>query len=119
MHELSIAYSIVEASSAAAKEAGAEQVDAVLLKVGLLSGVVQHALHFSWEIATEGTILAGSRLEIEELAVIVHCPSCVKDVELPTTNRFRCPICDTRTPKLVQGKELEIVSLQIPEVEPV
>jgi Zn finger protein HypA/HybF involved in hydrogenase expression len=38
----------------------------VYLKLGRLSGVVSRALLASYEMACEGTLLAGSRLEIED-----------------------------------------------------
>lgn len=115
MHELSIAYSIVESSSQAAKQAGADSVESVKIRLGILSGVVKQSLLFSWSLAAEETLLAGSRLEIEEVPIVVHCPICAKDVELPEFNYFRCPLCDTPTPTVIQGKELEIVSMEIPE----
>ena len=66
MHELSIAVSLVEAAEEEAEKHGARGVSAVHLKLGALSGVAKEALLFSYEMATEGTALAGSRLEIED-----------------------------------------------------
>lgn len=119
MHELSIAHNIVDTCNQAAEEAGADQVTVVHLRLGALSGVVTQSLQFSWDIATTGTKLAGAQLVIEELPVVVHCPSCAKAVELPDSYRFRCPVCNTPTPDVVQGKELEIVSIEIPETDTV
>ncbi len=112
MHELSIAYNLVETAVNAAEKAGVTQVDAVHLRLGALSGVVKDALLFGYEIATEGTILAGSRLEIEELPVIVYCPQCQQNQTLTGVQSFCCPTCDTPTPTIVQGKELQLVSLE-------
>ena len=114
MHELSIAYSLVQTAAHAAQAAGIEQVQVVHLQLGALSGVVKEALLFSYDIAVEGTVLAGSRLEIETLPVVIHCATC-GDVQLPTIQRFRCPICDVASADIRQGKELEIVSLEYEE----
>src|SRR5271169_4192211 len=70
MHELSIAMSILEL----AEEEGERhhgRVSAVHLKLGALSGVVKEALLYSYEMACEDTPLAGSRLIVEEVAIVV------------------------------------------------
>ncbi len=115
MHELSIAYSLVEIASQAADSMGVRRVDVVHLRLGALAGVVQDALLFGYEIAAKGTALEGSRLAIEELPVVVHCPRCQADRTLPGIQRFRCPVCDEPTGQIVQGRELEIVSLEYTE----
>src|SRR5580700_1545853 len=75
MHELSIAMSIVELAEEEADRRGV-QVEAVHLKLGALSGVVKEALLSCYEMACENTPLQGSSLIIEELPVVVFCPSC-------------------------------------------
>lgn len=115
MHELSIAYSLVSAAEEAAKEAGVLSVTTVHLRLGALSGVVKDALFFSYDIATKDTLLEGSTLKIEDVPVVVFCPSCEVEQTLETAQRFRCPICDTLTGDIRQGKELELVSLEVNE----
>jgi hydrogenase nickel incorporation protein HypA/HybF len=118
LHELSIAYSLVEAASKAASAAGARAVIVVRLRLGPLSGVVQNALQFGYDIATKDTVLEGSRLEIEEVPVIIRCGHCKRDVTLPNIQVFRCPVCNTPSAQIVQGRELEIVSLEIDDDNP-
>lgn len=116
MHELSIAYSLVQMAGEAAANAGIHSVQAVHLRLGALSGVVEEALLFSYDIAAQGTILEGSRLIIEKIPITVHCPTC-GEVELPTMQRFRCPICETPTADIVRGKEMEISALEFEDEE--
>ena len=118
MHELSIAHSLVEIADAAARDAGATQVTIAHLRLGVLSGVVKEALLFSFDIAAQGTRLAGATLAIEEVPLVVFCPQCQTEVTLPTVQRFRCPQCDTPTATIIQGKEIELVSLELAEDEP-
>ena len=115
MHELSIAYNLVEIASRVALDVEAKKVEAVTLRLGALSGIVKEALLFSYDIVTEDTILAGSRLEIEEVPVVVHCARCGANSTLPGIQQFRCLHCDEPTADIVQGKELEIVSLEYAE----
>lgn len=66
MHELSIAVSIIEGVTEELQERGGPKLHAVHLQVGHLSGVVKEALLFAYDVACEGTALAGSRLVIVE-----------------------------------------------------
>lgn len=115
MHELSIALSIVEMASNEVKGQSGVRVSAVHLKVGKLSGVVTDSLLFSYDLACEGTALEGSRLVIEEIAAVAYCPACLAERTLDSIQRFCCSVCGGLTPELLQGKELEVVALEISE----
>lgn len=112
MHELSIAHSLVEIAEAAARRAGARRVDSVKVVVGALSGVELGALTFCYDIATHGTLLAGSKLVLRQVPVVVFCPLCKADGELADIRSFRCPTCGTLTGDLRSGRELYVESLE-------
>ncbi|MBL8163391.1 MAG: hydrogenase maturation nickel metallochaperone HypA [Anaerolineae bacterium] len=118
MHELSIAHSLVETASRAAQDAGVQQVQAVHLRLGALAGVVKEALLFSYDIAAEGTVLAGSRLEIEDIPVAIHCPNCAVTSTLASIQSFCCPLCGQPSADIRQGRELELVSLEVSDEQP-
>jgi hydrogenase nickel incorporation protein HypA/HybF len=112
MHELSIALSIIEgAEEEAARHGG--RVTAVHLRLGPLSGVVKDALLFSYELACENTSLAGSRLVIEESPVIVYCTQCAAERPIESIQSLCCPVCGEPAPEVVQGRELELVALEL------
>jgi hydrogenase nickel incorporation protein HypA/HybF len=113
MHELSIAMSMVEMATEEAARRGGVQVNAIHLKLGQLSGLVKDALLFSWEMACQDTPLAGARLVIEEVPVVVYCANCQAERTLASPQSFMCPVCQALTPHVVQGKELEVVALEI------
>jgi len=113
MHELSIAVSLVEMAEAAAREAGAVHVDVVYLQVGVLSGIAPDALLFGYDVATRGTLLEGSRLEIETLPVRVYCPDCDRESDLPSPQSLCCPLCGRPTFDLRGGDELELRSMEV------
>jgi hydrogenase nickel incorporation protein HypA/HybF len=115
MHELSIAMSIVEMAQEEAERRGGVQVSAVHLKLGILSGVVKEALLSSYEMACEDTLLQDSRLVVEEVPVIVFCPRCQMQCTLSSVQLFSCGECGTPTSEIVQGKEIEVVALEIEE----
>lgn len=115
MHELSIAMSIVELAQEESERRGGAQITAVHLKLGALSGVVKEALLSSYEMACEHTPLKGSQLIVEEVPVIVFCPTCQAQRALHSIQLFCCAECGTPTSEVVQGKELEVVALEIEE----
>jgi hydrogenase nickel incorporation protein HypA/HybF len=116
MHELSIVASIVETvTDSVAAYKGARVVE-VRLRVGALASVVVDSLEFCWGIATEGTALEGSKLQVKTLPVVMHCATC-GDVELDGVQSFRCPTCGELCGDLRQGRELEIDSIEIEDGE--
>jgi hydrogenase nickel incorporation protein HypA/HybF len=117
MHELSIAMSIVEMAQEEAERRGV-QVEAVHLKLGALSGVVKDALLSCYEMACQETPLQGSRLVVEEVPIVIFCPSCQAQRRLSSMQLFCCPVCGTPSAEVVQGKELEVVALEVKECAP-
>jgi hydrogenase nickel incorporation protein HypA/HybF len=112
VHEFSIASSIVEMVSS---DYGALKVHEVRLRVGALAGVAKDALLFCYDIATADTTLAGSKLVVNEVPVILYCSVCREEKELTDLQRFRCPVCDTPSGDIRQGRDLEIESILIDE----
>jgi hydrogenase nickel incorporation protein HypA/HybF len=114
MHELSIAMSIIELAQEES-ERRRVQVSAVHLKLGALSGVVKEALLGSFEMACEDSALKGARLVIEELPVLIFCTACGAQRPISSVQLFCCADCGTPSGDIVQGKELEVVALEIEE----
>jgi len=93
------------------------RVKEVRLRVGALASVVEDSLQFCYGIATEGTPLEGSKLVVNAVPVVMRCESCSADVEIASLQSFRCPRCNAPVSNLLQGRELEIESIEIEEAE--
>jgi hydrogenase nickel incorporation protein HypA/HybF len=115
MHELSIAMSIVDLAQEEAQRRGGVQIRAIHLRLGLLSGVVKDALLSSYEMACEGTCLAGSQLVVEEVPVLIFCSQCDGRRPVHSTQLFCCSDCGMPAGDVVQGKELLVVGLEVDE----
>lgn len=113
MHELSIALSIIEGVEEEMVRRPDRRVAAVHLKLGPLSGVVKDALLFSYDLACEGTELAGSRLEIEEVPITVYCSRCQQERPAVSINELSCAVCGTACTEIRRGAELEIFGLEL------
>jgi hydrogenase nickel incorporation protein HypA/HybF len=113
MHELSIALSIIEGVEEQIARRPNAHVTAVHLKLGPLSGVVKDALLFSYDLACEGTCLAGSKLEIEEIPIVLYCPVCEQEHPAISISNLCCAVCATPSADIRKGSELEVFALEL------
>lgn len=112
MHELSITRNIV---AIACEQAGARRVRAVHVRVGALTGVDVSAVRFCYDLCTEGTVAAGSRLEVEHVPGAGRCTDCQRELTLEHPIGI-CP-CDKRA--LIErtaGDELLVTGLEVDDV---
>lgn len=113
MHELSIALSIVEGAEEEAARCGAASVSSVHLRLGMMSGVVKEALLFAYEQACAGTVLEGSRLIIEDVPVLIECPTCAEPQSPHSLWELQCSTCDAPANGVVQGKDMQIFAMEV------
>jgi hydrogenase nickel incorporation protein HypA/HybF len=88
-------------------------VEAVHLRLGVFSGVDRDALLFAYELACEGSPLAGSRLVIETIPLVIYCECCGKTRNPPSVYELSCPECGKPGQKIVTGREIEVASLEV------
>jgi hydrogenase nickel incorporation protein HypA/HybF len=108
VHELAIAEGVVD--TVTERLAGAK-VTCVHLEIGALSGVVADSIRFCFDLATEGTGLAGARLEITEPPTQCRCRACGADFQ-PDSPIVICP-CGSPDVAVLSGEQLKIVSVQV------
>jgi hydrogenase nickel incorporation protein HypA/HybF len=113
MHELSIALSIVDAAVEEVMKHGDVRVRAIHLRLGPLSGVVKDALVSAFDMARCDTQVSDAELLIEEVPIRIHCPKCRSDQPIVSIQEFACIQCGTLSADVVQGRELEVVALEI------
>lgn len=112
MHELSVAMSLIEgAEEEAARHEG--RVCALHVKLGPLSGVVKEALLSAFDLAAAGTTLEGARLFIEDMPIVGLCPKCRSRQPIASMQWLCCPACNTPIAEIVQGRELQLIALEI------
>jgi hydrogenase nickel incorporation protein HypA/HybF len=114
MHELSLALSLLDGIGRTAEQQGIQRVTAVHLRIGALSGIARDALAFSWDVATAGTLAAGSELHIEDVPLIVYCEGCSAERAPNPGTGLVCPECGRTAPKILRGQELELVAMEVP-----
>lgn len=112
MHELAITQSVVDAVIQRTREA---RVSCVRLRVGQLSGVVPDAMRFCFDLVTDGTPLAGARLEIDEPGGRARCRTCAD--EFAQSDLILLCGCGSADVEVVAGRELAVASVELAEVE--
>ena len=114
MHELALARSLVEIIDAYATDNGAQPVKRVHVRLGVLSAMTR-ALYVSFHATSRGTLCEDALLDIEEVALTVFCNFCDQVKQPGGRYSFRCPDCGHATPKLVTGREMQLVSITLDE----
>jgi hydrogenase nickel incorporation protein HypA/HybF len=108
MHELAITQSVVDA---ACERAGGRPVRSIRILVGALTAVVPDAMHFCFDLVTEGTAAEGARLHIESRPGSARCRDCGADFTLSDAILL-CP-CGSADVAVTGGRELQIVSMEV------
>ena len=93
-------------------------VTVVTLRIGVASGAVPEALRFAWDVAVAGTALAGSRLDVVRVPLVLHCRACGAQSEAADPLRVRCGACTGREVDVVGGRDLEIATVEVAD-EPI
>ncbi len=111
MHEFSIAVAVV---GVAERHAAGRRVVKIELRVGHLRQVVPDSLQLAFELITQGTVLDGTELEIEQVPARARCPRCGAESELEHFP-LACEACGSLDLELLTGEELLVESLELEE----
>lgn len=112
MHELSVAYSIVEMVEERAKKEGAEKVTRVELEIGEMAGIEYDALEFAWDVAVEKSLLNNSELVVRKIKAVARCLECGHEYHVNTAFD-PCPKCGTVRADIITGREMRVSSFLI------
>ena len=108
MHELGIAQEIVALASG---RSDGRRIRRIVVEVGVLSAVLPDALHFCFDLATEGTLAEGARLEVVSLPGLARCRACGGSVVLDRP--FGRCVCGGTDLEWLQGEELRVREMEV------
>jgi len=112
MHELSLVASVFEVLEEEARKHGARRVVRVVLRVGVMSGVVPELLESAFETYKIGTIAETARLEIVPVPVRLRCPDCGGEAVREDAD-FSCAACGSRRVEIVEGRDLVVGTIEL------
>ena len=52
-------------------------------------------------------------LVIEDVPLVAFCARCGDEVAVPSVQDLRCPACGTPLEKIVRGREMDVVAVEI------
>jgi hydrogenase nickel incorporation protein HypA/HybF len=113
MHELGIAESALELALEQARQAGATRVLRIVVRVGALSGVDPEALQFAFSAVLPGTAAEGAAVQIDPVPAVAYCPDCGRDFQPDVHLFFECPACGRVCRTIKQGRELDLMQLEL------
>ncbi len=112
MHELSLMEAVRELALEQARTHGAERITAISLRIGSLAGVEPEALRFAHELVMAGTAAEGAVLRIQAVPARFACEPCQQSFQAEQGDGL-CPRCGALSRQLLQGRELELTSLEL------
>ena len=113
MHEASIAMSVIEIAESHCREAGYSKVSSIDLRVGKGSGVLPDALVMAFDIVRLETMAAEAVLNIEVIPLGGKCRACGKTFTTDDQFILACPSCQGSELSLEQGRELDILEIEV------
>lgn len=112
MHELALARGVVDLIESEAGRQNFSEVRRVVLEIGALSCVDEHALRFGFNASAAGTIAAGAQVEIETAPGRARCFECDDDVEIKTRGEG-CPKCGSHKLFVTGGEDMMLKALEV------
>src|SRR5258706_7098442 len=108
MHELGLALEVIDIVS---ERARGSRVNRVVLEVGVLAAVEPEALRFCFELATEGTDVAGAELSIVDRKAVGRCRAC--DERSEQTDLLASCRCGATDFEWLSGSELKVLEMEV------
>jgi len=107
MHELGIIIQLVRQMESYMKEHKLSKIESLVLRVGMLSGVVPKYIEDVYPIAVKDSLLEHTRLKLEIAPGVGKCKGCNLNYHLVENDNI-CPRCNSEDYEIVSGKEFMI-----------
>lgn len=111
MHELGVVMEVVRVTEEFARANEVTEIDTVVLQIGQLSSMVPKYIEAVYPAAVDGTLLAGSKLEIEIIPANARCRECQK-IFNGVEHHGICPACGENRVELLSGREFNIKEIR-------
>ncbi|MBE0699625.1 MAG: hydrogenase maturation nickel metallochaperone HypA [Anaerolineaceae bacterium] len=112
MHELSVTESILEIAERYARQNEAKRVTELYLVIGRLASIVDDSVQFYWDIISQDTLCAGSKLHFERVPAKLICLDCENEYSLDN-ELIPCPTCGSAKVQVIAGEQFYLDSIEI------
>jgi hydrogenase nickel insertion protein HypA len=111
MHEYSIVQALLNQCEDIAKEHNSTEVEKIVCKIGVMSGIELHLFEIAFHTFKEGTLCSNAELIINEQKLKLHCQNCKREFEVEEViySCDRCgALCET-----IDGEDMYLMSLEL------
>ncbi len=112
MHELAVTENILKIALEYAEQNQAKRVTDLYLVIGKLSSIIDDSVQFYWDMVTENTLCADSKLHFERVPAQLSCNDCGVEYTL-SSDLTPCPNCQSLNVKVVSGDQFLLDSIEI------
>ena len=110
MHELSYVLKIIDCALQCAKENDLKEVKELSVEVGAMTGALPEYLNMYFKKAALNTCLEGAKLNITNIPVLAEC-RCGNIYKPEKENGYCCTKCGDPSGRIVQGRDIVVVSV--------
>ena len=111
MHELSYVTKLVDLAVQTAERENMAKITAVYADIGKMTGLVPFYMQKYFKTAVKDTVLDGSKLIINEVAVTAKC-SCGHEYAPDASHDYLCPVCGSGQCRIITGREMLLTKLE-------
>jgi len=112
MHELALIQELCALASAAAAQQGAQHIHRLELRIGELGGVDAEALRQAFAVVASTAPWQHTELDLQVVATRCFCPHCGHPCRRTDVIHV-CPECGQLSNQVLEGRELELVALEV------
>ena len=112
MHELALMDAVQRFAEREVRRQGASRIHRLQLRIGSLAGVDPDALQFAFDVVMAKRCSEGATLDLEVVATVCFCSHCRQEFA-PRDVIYACPRCGALSAHVLQGRELELVALEV------
>jgi hydrogenase nickel incorporation protein HypA/HybF len=112
MHEMVVTESILRITLDHAARAKAAKVNAITIRLGQLSSLVDDSIRFYWDLIAADTIAEKAELRFERIPARALCLDCAAEFAL-AKDSFTCPKCKSERFKITAGEEMTVESIEV------
>lgn len=116
MHESSLAINMIDFAQEQCQSNGGASVESITVRLGAASGIKPESLEQSFNALKSDTVASSAKVVFELIPVAGTCKTCGKPFELqevPDLSAMACPHCGSQKLEIIQGREMEIVSMEL------
>lgn len=114
MHEIGVVKQVVRTVESFAAENNVKKIDEVVLDIGELSLIIPKYVEEIYPVATEGTILEGTKLIMNVIPGMAECDDCDEIFNVIECNGH-CPNCNSFNKTVLSGKDFTVREIHVPE----